>query len=164
MEAYGTENANSARAQSSKAITRPSIAQRIAELREQVLEKTAADADQVIKETEAVAMSDITQILRFADGFVQINSSDELPEAVKKGIASVKRTEHTTTQKDGTEVRRVTVEIKMHNKVSALELLSKQLNLTSDWNQVLAGARKFGLTIYQDEKGKWQIENVGTPT
>lgn len=96
-------------------------AERIAEI-EQVSGKTLviADPQRVIAEAEAIAFSDITHVLVCAS----VQQLQELPEAVRRAIKSVKQTSTTRTQEDGTKITNTTLQFTMHDKIEMLKLLA----------------------------------------
>lgn len=155
FEAYNSRHMGTVRAEASKLMAKPKIAKRIAELQAASADRVGQLGDNLIRETAAIAFSDLTQILQFSAEGLSITPSEQLPREVSAAISSIKATSRT---RMGETVSKI--EIRLHDKVKALDLLSRLLGLTSDWNQFLAMGQKFGLIIYQDDCGRWQIEDT----
>ena len=76
-------------------------------------------ASDVIDELRRIAFSDITQVMSFSASKAKIKSSRKLSEDAKKIVASVSQTKAGLT-------------VKLHDKVKALELLGRYLNIFTD--------------------------------
>lgn len=103
---------------------------RIIEVKKAVEEKSAeiADrnqlkADDIINELKAIAFSKITEVVTWEDGKISIKNSNAIPEAALCCISEISE----TPTKTGVKTK-----IKLHNKISALELLGKRLGLFVD--------------------------------
>ena len=82
-------------------------------------ERTKISQDKVLAELAAVAFSNVTDIATIKEGVVFIKDTEELTEMQTSAIASIKE-------------GRNGVEVKMNDKIKALELLGKHLGL---WNE-----------------------------
>lgn len=101
-------------------ITKPNVSAEIQKRQEKLREKLEITQESVIRELAAVAFSngsDFAQVR--GDGFVVITPTDQLPEAKRKAVASVKQGQFGT-------------EVKTYDKIKALELLGKHLGMFSD--------------------------------
>jgi len=84
------------------------------------IEKTDIKIAKVLKELERVAFSDITNCLEFSASGVILKNSNDLGEDITGAISEASQTE----TKDGG-----TVKVKMHDKIKALALLTKYLDM-----------------------------------
>lgn len=79
------------------------------------------ERDAVLRELEALAASEITDVLTWdSEGNVEFLGSDALSHRARKGIKKVK----VTPTRNGNSI-----EIEMHDKMSALRLLAKHVGL-----------------------------------
>lgn len=121
-EKYANTNA-------SKLLQNTTINNYLQELKNERSQRTEITADFVLKELAAIATTKITDIvnvhnrpIEMDDGtvisvpYVEIKNTEELTEAQKASIASIKQTKHG-------------VEIKMHDKVSTLKLIGDHLGM-----------------------------------
>ncbi len=147
-------------------LTKPHIDARVQELaliREQKSTKTGED---VIKELENVGFSRIGDVIEWNEsGIAFIKNSGELSDEAMAAIESVQVTEevtHVTASKaEGDEDRKVLSQanikskVKLHNKMSALNLLAKHHGLVSDKVDV-SGAVDVTVNVvkYGKDKGK----------
>lgn len=92
--------------------------------RQQRAALASADADRkeaVVQELEAIAAGEATDVIRWdAMGQVQLTPSDQLSERAKRSIKKVKVTPNAHGN---------TIEVEMHDKLSALRLLAKHRGL-----------------------------------
>ena len=92
--------------------------------RQQRAALASADADRreaVVQELEAIAAGEATDVIRWdAMGQVQLTPSDQLPERARRSIKKVKVTPNAHGN---------TIEVEMHDKLSALRLLAKHRGL-----------------------------------
>jgi len=93
-------------------------------IRQQRAALASADADRreaVVQELEAIAAGEATDVIRWdAMGQVQLTPSDQLPERARRSIKKVKVTPNAHGN---------TIEVEMHDKLSALRLLAKHRGL-----------------------------------
>ncbi|PMB27801.1 terminase small subunit [Fischerella thermalis] len=99
--------------------------------------------EMTINELEVVAFSNITDFVTLGHT-VRLKPIKEIPPEKLIAIASI-------TQKRGETT------IKLHDKVKALSLIGDYLGLFSEFNAAIAALRKYGLYVYQDDGGRWQI-------
>jgi len=89
----------------------------IRQARKTLKEGSEADKEKVKQELEAIAGSEITDVLQWTqDGQVKMKSSNEISHRARKGIKKIRATPN----RFGTAL-----EVEMHDKMSALRLLAK---------------------------------------
>lgn len=112
-------SANSANMQAARLLANDNVRKALDEKRLEIAESNKLKVSDVIDELRNIAFSDITQVLSFNNSKAKIKSSRKLSEDARKVIASVSQTQNGLT-------------IKMHDKVKALELLGRYLNIFTD--------------------------------
>ena len=109
-----------ARVNGCRMLTNANIQAYIAERQRDRQERTEITQDMVVRELAAVAFADVTEIVEIDDrGIVCIKPTADLTEDQRRAIAGIKET------KFGTE-------IKMNDKLAALELLGRHLGMFKD--------------------------------
>jgi phage terminase small subunit len=91
-------------------------------------QRTEASADQVIGELTALAFSDLGQVLDFAGGTLRLRPADQIPEAARRAIASVKVRRYVEGKGDAAQEVEL-VEFKLWSKLEALAKLGQHLGL-----------------------------------
>ena len=109
----------SANIQAARLLTDDSIKKALDEKRLEIAEESKLKTSDVIDELRRIAFSDITQVISFNAAKAKVKSSRKLSEDAKKTIASVSQTQNGLT-------------VKLHDKVKALELLGRYLNIFTD--------------------------------
>lgn len=127
----------------------PHIQAYIQELMNDRSVRTRVTADRTLNEYAAIAFSNITDAVDFNTNEVILKDSDSLPKEISCAIASV-----STSATEGKAGITRKVSIKMHDKLRALEMLAKHTGIASDFNQCVAGLRRYGFNIGVDENGK----------
>ena len=112
-------SARTANEQAARLLANDSIKRALDEKRSEIAEESKLKVSDVIDELKKIAFSDITQVISFNNSKAKIKSSRKLSEDARKVIASVSQTQNGLT-------------IKMHDKVKALELLGRYLNIFTD--------------------------------
>lgn len=112
-------SANSANMQAARLLANDNVRKALDEKRLEIAESNKLKVSDVIDELRNIAFSDITQVLSFNNSKAKVKSSRKLSEDAKKTIASVSQTQNGLT-------------VKMHDKVKALELLGRYLNIFTD--------------------------------
>jgi phage terminase small subunit len=125
---YKSENAAAKRA--SDTLRKPHIRAYLAE----ILELTSVS---VISEISRIAHAQITDVCSFTSDGISIKKSDELSDRAKSALKSVKMTE----RYDAEGGRTVTVEVRMHDKLAALDKLMKKLRLYPSQMDILEALR-----------------------
>ena len=113
---YSIRTANE---QAARLLATVSVKRALEEKRAEIAESSKLKVSDVIDELRNIAFSDITQVISFSAAKAKVKSSRKLSEDAKKTIASVSQTQNGLT-------------IKMHDKVKALELLGRYLNIFTD--------------------------------
>ena len=90
------------------------------EIREKRLDITA---DRVVAELARLAFADTTTAVRIEGGRVVVQDTDEMDENTRRAISEISET---VTTNGGT------LKVKFHDKVKALELLSRHLGILND--------------------------------
>jgi phage terminase small subunit len=125
-------SANSANMQAARLLTNDSVRKALDEKRLEIAESSKLKVSDVIDELRNIAFSDITQVISFSASKAKVKSSRKLTEDAKKTIASVSQTQNGLT-------------VKLHDKVKALELLGRYLNIFTD--RVEVEGRGLGLIL-----------------
>lgn len=124
--------ANSAFVQAARLLSYDKIKKALEERKTEIAEESKLKASDVIDELRRIAFSDITQVMSFTASKAKIKSSKKLSEDAKKIVASVSQTKAGLT-------------VKLHDKVKALELLGRYLNIFTD--RVEVEGRGLGLIL-----------------
>jgi phage terminase small subunit len=149
-----TENA--AAVSGSSLLRKPKIQQYLQQLQQERGNRLEITADRVLQEIAKVAFADLTDVVAFRGDEVAVKKFDEIPEGVTSAIQGV--TERVL--KDGSVVRAV----KMHDKLRALDMLAMYLGVKSEYNSAISTLRKYGLDVFRDDQGQWQIEVLSATT
>lgn len=126
---YSVKTAN---AQAARLLANVNIKKALDEKRLEIAESSKLKTSDVIDELRKIAFSDITQVMSFSASKAKIKSSRKLSEDAKKIVASVSQTQAGLT-------------VKLHDKVKALELLGRYLNIFTD--RVEVEGRGLGLIL-----------------
>lgn len=113
---YSIKSANE---QAARLLAYDSVKKALDEKKLEIAESSKLKVSDVIDELRKIAFSDITQVVSFNAAKAKIKSSRKLSEDARKVIASVSQTQNGLT-------------IRMHDKVKALELLGRYLNIFTD--------------------------------
>jgi phage terminase small subunit len=113
---YSSKTANE---QAARLLAIVSVKKAVEERKSKIAESSKLKASDVIDELRKIAFSDITQVMSFSASKAKVKSSRKLSEDARKIVASVSQTQSGLT-------------IKMHDKVKALELLGRYLNIFTD--------------------------------
>lgn len=125
-------SANTAAMQAARLLSYDKIKKALEERKIEIAEESKLKASDVIDELRRIAFSDITQVMSFSASKAKIKSSKKLSEDAKKIVASVSQTKAGLT-------------VKLHDKVKALELLGRYLNIFTD--RVEVEGRGIGLIL-----------------
>jgi phage terminase small subunit len=127
--------------------------------------RTQVNADQVLREAALVAFSDIGEILNFAGKHPTLRPANQITEAGRKAISSIKVKRYTEGGgEDAPEVE--VVEFKLWPKSTALEQLMRHLGLFKDREplEVLLAALPADVgTAVRRELGKLLAEGAAPP-
>lgn len=125
---YSSENAAAKRA--SDQLRKPHIRAYLAE----ILNLTSVS---VVTEVARIAFANITDVCSFSGDSIGLISSEQLGDRAKSALKSVKVTE----RYDADGGRTVTTEVRMHDKLAALEKLMRKLRLYPSQVDILEAIR-----------------------
>lgn len=128
-------SARTARSVGSENLAKPDIGARISALLSARAERTETTVDQVLSEVDALALSDIGDIVEFnGDQGIRFRSTDQIPERARRAIASVKvrRYPHRDNPSETYEL----VEFKLWDKNAALRLALQHRGLLTERHEL----------------------------
>lgn len=109
-----------ARVNGSRLLTNANVAAYLSQRQRELQRRTEVTQDKVIGELAAIAFADIADYVRVQDHgglpMVEITPTDDIPESKRAAIASIKQGSNG-------------IEIKLHNKLDALEKLGRHLGM-----------------------------------
>lgn len=100
------------------------VKKEIDKARNKQLKRIKLEADEILEEILAIASADITAAYN-SDG--TLKPIEKWPENVKKSLSGISRSESV-----GSESQSLSMNVKFHPKLKALELLAKHLKLLTD--------------------------------
>lgn len=134
-------------------LRKPEIQEYIQKLKNDRSDRTAISSDRVLKELSRIAFSDVAEAVEVGVDGLQLKEITKLDRDTTAAISEIGEFRSEKGNK---------FSLKMHNKLGALTLLMQHLGMSNDFNQCLAGLRKYGLELWQDESGKWQVSDAHT--
>lgn len=141
---YKTKNLNSAGAAASRLLGNVRVLRYVQYLQEQRSQRLQLSADDVLEEIARIAKSNIADVVDITPLGIVVKNGQQLSRHVTAAISEITCTE--------TE-RGVTTRVKLHDKISALNLAAKHTGLTSDLNQAIATFRRYGYEVRQTPSG-----------
>lgn len=127
----------------SNLLTKTNIRARVDELMAARSMRTEITADVVLRELARIALVNPLDVVNANDATVNKNASSDATAAIQSIKCKIRPTE------DGDEIER---EVKLHDKVRALELLGKHLGMYTDKKEVFGkGGGPLALTIGWEE-------------
>ena len=128
---YSTDTANE---QGSQLLARPDIRELVAEGQRAIAERTQTFQDNAVDELKIVGFSNLADFLTVKDGgIVEQKPFNELTKEQTKCIKKIKQTVRSSHSADGTILHQTAViEIELHDKLKALELLGRHLGMFND--------------------------------
>ena len=128
---YSSDTANE---QGSQLLARPDIRELVAEGQKAIAERTQTFQDNAVAELKIVGFSDLADFLTVKDGgIVEQKPFNELTKEQTKCIKKIKQTVRSSHSADGTILHQTAViEIELHDKLKALELLGRHLGMFND--------------------------------
>ena len=146
---YKSKDENSAAAAASRLV-------RTGKIRDYLGEVLNLSETSVISEIAKIAFANITDVADFTTNSITVKSSDTLGDRGKSALQSIKFTERYT--EDG---RVCTVEVKMHDKLAALEKLMRRLRMyPKDLNTMSAVTHLLSQGLLTDEQAKVILDGV----
>lgn len=150
---YSVKSDNAAGVEAYKLLRNPKIQGYIKELQEEQGLRLGISADRVLQEYARVAFVDITQVITWKENEIEIKNSEELPKDITAAIKTVNYTKTVReTERETTTNVRATVQ--MHDKIKALEMLSRHTGIAHDINWAQAVFRKYGFNVTIDSSGQ----------
>ncbi len=95
-------------------------------------QRTEITQDRVLKELARIGFADIRKVVQWGEERTVFTPSEDLEEDDAATVSSVKSKTKTFTSKDGEHEVTVEIEMKMHDKLSALEKIGKHLGMFTD--------------------------------
>lgn len=128
---YSPDTANE---QGSQLLARPDIRELVAEGQKEIMDRTQTFQDNAVAELKIVGFSDLADFLTVKDGgIVEQKPFNELTKEQTKCIKKIKQTVRSSHSADGTILHQTAViEIELHDKLKALELLGRHLGMFND--------------------------------
>ena len=127
-------SADSAQEIASQLLARPDIRELVAEGQKEIMERTQTFQDDAVDELKVVGFSNLADFLTVKDGgIVEQKPFNELTKEQTKCIKKIKQTVRSSHSADGTILHQTAViEIELHDKLKALELLGRHLGMFND--------------------------------
>ncbi|MBD2364583.1 terminase small subunit [Anabaena minutissima FACHB-250] len=146
---YKSKDENSAAASASRLL-------RVGKIRAYLGEVLNLSETSVISEIVKIAFANITDIVDFSDKSITIKSSANLSDRAKSALQSISFTERYTE-----EGKVTTVQVKMHDKLAALEKLMKRLRMyPKEMTTMSAVTHLLSQGLLTDEQAKVIIDGV----
>lgn len=144
QKVFNSKNLNTAGVEASRLLNNLAVKKYISKLSEGLTQSALIKAEEIISECKLIAYADVRDAIDIVDGDIYIKNIDALPSEVTKSISEIS----TSNGRAGRTCR-----IKLHDKLKALEMLSKFSGLSSDLNEAMAVFRRYGYEIQQTETG-----------
>lgn len=128
---YSPDTANE---QGSQLLARPDIRELVAEGQKEIMERTQTFQDNAVAELKIVGFSDLADFLTVKEGgIVEQKPFNELTKEQTKCIKKIRQVVRSTHAADGSILHQTaTLEIELHDKLKALELLGRHLGMFND--------------------------------
>lgn len=151
-------SAKSASTNAGKLLVNPVGQAYLSSLRKRQTEGTEVTIERTLQEISRIAFCDITQILEFDNESLTLKDSNKLPKDVTRAIESVSVQKTFGPGEDGG--MSIKKSAKMHNKMSALNLLADYFGIRDDFNKARATLRRYGINMVEDSEQPlgWKIE------
>jgi phage terminase small subunit len=122
-------------------------------------DKSVASLQRTLNELAYVAYSRPTDVYSFSDSGLTLKNSDELPDEVLAAIESVTFIE-TVSESENSLTTTTKKSVKQHNKMAALNLLSKYFGMQDDFNTARAAMKRYGIAMVPSEESEvgWTLE------
>lgn len=139
---YAGYKENSARQQAHQILERPESEEYLQKLRADFIAKNGINKESVLNEYRKIAFSDVRKVLTVDGGLKPL---DEVDEDTAGAIAAIESFD--VTDKESREILGTNRKIKLHDKLRALEALSKHLGLFEKDNDQKSKAAQ--VTIFE---------------
>ena len=142
----------SASAQGSRLLDKPAVQRGIAEEVKKLTEKAALTAEKVLAELALIAFEDMATFLTWDTEGVHIRALEGLPPGMSRCVESISQ----VATREG-----MTIRLKLHNKVDALDKLARYFKLFKD-EITMPGLEKSldGLLVWLAELSDLQLRNL----
>lgn len=141
--AYNAENMSerAIAVEASRLLGHPAVSLKVTSLRKAAEERTGITVDRVLNELGRVAFSDIRDVVHWHEDGVDLIPSNDITADVAATIREVKVSKTTTRGKDDYEQTREQREVKLYDKLRALELIGKHLGVFVERSEVDVNVR-----------------------
>ncbi len=112
--------------------------------------KTGITAERVLTELGKIAFSDLKEYLSFNENGVTFRDSEEVDGTLINEVSSQETVTRRGSGDNKEETIRVNLKMRLHDKMKALELLGKHLNIFSDNNDNNNEKQAINITIQRD--------------
>jgi len=110
----------SARSMGSRLLTNRNVQKILSEMRKELEAKCRKSREDWIEELENLAFSRMSDVATWGPGYVHVLPTEKIPDHAKAAVADITEQSSTIITKDGSEITRSKVSVKMHDKLSAL--------------------------------------------
>lgn len=110
-------------------LTIPHVSECIARLMQERAARTKVTADRVLEELADVAFTTFDELGAWDEDSLRFIPSAELPRSARRSVQAVKVKRTSRVSPDGAETNTVEMEIRQHDKLSALDKIAKHLGL-----------------------------------
>ena len=110
-------------------LTNPNVEKRIAALMAERASRTQITQDRVLHELAALGFTSFTDLATWDEDYLTFIPSEQLPDAARRSVQAVKVKRVSRVSPDGAETNTVEMEIRQHDKLSALDKIAKHLGL-----------------------------------
>jgi phage terminase small subunit len=123
-------------------------------LRKARAKRTGISGDQVVRELARLGFSDITEVVEWDEQGAnrRLIPSRQLPARIRRAIKEIKFTEHLDTGK-------ITVSIKLHDKVKPLELLGRHTGALTEKPDASSDEEREQVVVHLPDNGRGNEEN-----
>jgi phage terminase small subunit len=147
---------NTARAIGSENLSKPDIADAIAEGRAEMTDRLDVKAEDVRRQLARIGFSDLRDLFTWDEERASYVPSRDLTEDQAAAVAAVETETTHYTREDGTRETKIKLKLKTESKVRALELLGKHMAMFTDKRSDEFGGEPISVTeivVQHDEDG-----------
>ena len=125
---------STAQEQSSQLLARPDIRALIEQAQKDRVDRVQINQDTTVNELKTIAFSDVADFVIVKEGgVIEQKSFDQLTKEQTKCIKKIKQVVRSSHSADGTILHQTaTLEVELHDKLRALELLGRHLGMFND--------------------------------
>lgn len=124
----------SAKEQASTLLTKDNIQAAVTREERKLQNRFYVSKERILKELALIGYADLSEYTTVnEDGQVQINALEDLPPQISRALKTIKEKTKSTISSDGETVfREGHVEIVLHDKIAALNLMGKEIGMFKD--------------------------------